>query len=146
MEGGVADDELGADDDGVGGTGGGEAGEMVKKAAGGLFAHFFAGVIDCGQLRLDDAGDGVIVKAYDRDIFGDSEPAFLECLEEQGGKKIICNKGAVGAVLHGKDLTGGADSGAFAEVVDNEQVVVERQAIVGQCLFVTFQSACIDIP
>ena len=119
---------------------------MVKKAAGGLFAYFFAGVVDRGQLRLDDAGDGVIVKAYDRDIFGDSEAAFLECLEEQGGKEIICNEGAVGAVLHGEDLTGGTDSGGFAEVVDNEQVVVEWQAIVGQRLFVTFQSARIDIP
>lgn len=119
---------------------------MVEKAAGGLFAYFFTRVINRGQFRLNDPGDGVIVKANDRDIFGDAEAAFFECLEEHSGKEIICDKGAVGSDLHGEDLTGGADSGGFAEVVDDEQVIIEWQVIVGQRLFVTFQSSRIDIP
>ena len=48
MERGVADDEFGADDDRVGGSGGGETAQVVEETAGGLFADFFAGVIDGG--------------------------------------------------------------------------------------------------
>ncbi len=132
VEGGVTDDQFGADDNGVGGPGGGQTGEVIQQAAGGLFAYFFAGVIDRGQLGLDDAGDGVVIETHDGDIFGDAEASFFKRLEEEGRKKIIGNKCAVGAVLHGEYLAGGPDSGGFAEVVDDEQARVEWQAIVGQ--------------
>ncbi len=54
MDGGFADDQLAADDDGIGGAGGGGASELFEEAAGGLFAHFFAGVVDRSELGLGD--------------------------------------------------------------------------------------------
>jgi len=146
VEGGVADDEFGADDDGVGGAGGGDAGQVFEEAAGGLFAHFFAGIIDGGQFGLGDLRNSIIVEAYDGDIFGHAEATFFECLQEQGSEKIISGKDAVGAGLHVEDLAAAAESGGFAQVVDQQQVGVEGQAIVDQGLFVSFQPACIDVP
>src|SRR5215469_14956784 len=111
MEGRVTDNELGANNNGVGGAGRGKAGKVVEEAAGGLFADFFAGIINRCQFWLDDAGDGIVIKANDGDIFRDAETAFLKRLEEHGSEKIIGNKGSVGAGLHCEDLAGGADGG-----------------------------------
>ena len=142
---GIADDEFAADDDGVGGSGRGGAAELVEKAAGGLFAYFFAGVVDGGELGLDDPGDGVIVKTDYCDIFGYAEAAFLEGLAEYGGKEIIGDEDSVGAYFHSEDLAGSADGGGFAEVVDDEQIGVKLETVVGERLFVSFQTACIDV-
>ena len=50
----LPDDQLTANDDGIGGAGGGGAAELFEEAAGGLFAHFFAGVVDGGEFGLGD--------------------------------------------------------------------------------------------
>lgn len=76
MEGGISDDEFRADYDGVGGAGGGEAGELIEEAAGGLFAHFFTRVIYSSQFGLGDPGDRVVVEADDGDIFGYADIVF----------------------------------------------------------------------
>lgn len=122
MKRGFADDELAADNDRVGGAGGGEACELVEEAAGGLFAHFFAGIIDRRQLWLHDPGDGVVVETDDGDIFGYFYSFFFEALQENGGEEIVGCEDAVGAVIHGGDLFGGADGCGFAEVVDENEI------------------------
>ena len=53
---------------------------------------------------MDDPGDGVIVEAYDRDVFGHADSPFFQGLEEYSSKKIIGYEGAVGADLPGEDL------------------------------------------
>ena len=146
MDGRVADDKLTADDDGVSGAGGGGAAELFEEAAGGLFANFFARVVDGGELWLGEPGYGVVIKAYDGHVFGYAEPSFLEGLQEYSSKKIIGYKSAVGACLHGEDLFGGANGSGFAEVVDQEHGCVEVQTVVCEGLFVAFKTAGVDVP
>jgi hypothetical protein len=142
---GIADDEFAADNNGVGSAGGGEAGELIEEAAGGLFTHFFAGIIYCSQFWLCDPGDGVVVEADDGDVFGNAEIIFDQCLEEDGGEEIICGEDAVGAAVHGCDLFGGADGGGFAEIVDDDELGVVGKAVVGECLLVSFEAAGVDV-
>ena len=92
-----------------------------------------------------DSGDGVVVKADDREVFGYADPLFFQGLEEYSSKKIIGYEGAVWADLPGKDLPCGAQGGGFAKVVDQEEIGVIRQAIVGEGLLVALESPCIDI-
>ena len=121
MNGGVANDEFRADDNGVGGAGGGGAAELFEKAAGGLFAHFFAGVADGGELGLDDPRDGVIIESYDSNVFRYAKTGFFQRLQEYSSKKIIGDEDSVGAGFHGEYLAGRADGGCFAEIVNDEQ-------------------------
>ena|ERR1700761_978803 len=100
MDGGFPDDQLATDDDGVGRAGGGRTAELFEEAAGGLFAHFFTGIVDRGELGLDYPRDGVIVKSYDGHVFGYAETGFPDGLKEYGGKKVIGYKDAVGACFH----------------------------------------------
>jgi len=48
VHGGIADDEFAADDNSIGRVGGGGAAELIEEAAGDLFAHLFAGIVDRG--------------------------------------------------------------------------------------------------
>lgn len=145
MQRGFADDEFAADNDRVGGAGGGEACELIEETAGGLFAHFFAGIIDRRQLWLDDPGDGVIVETDDGDVFGYFYSFFFEALHENGGEEVVCDEDAVGAVFPGGDQFGGADGGGLAEVVDEDEIGFVGESEVGERLLIAFEAAGVDI-
>ena len=145
MEGRVADNKLGPDDDRVSGAGGGEAGQLIEQAAGCLFAYFFTRIIDGSKLGLDDPRDGLIVKTYYSDVFGHPETTFFQCLQEYGGKKVIGREDPIGADIHVEYLAGGADGGSFTEVVDHQQGRVECQPVIRQCLLISFKAAGIDV-
>ena len=94
---------------------------------------------------MDDLRDSVVIEAYDREVFGYADSLFFQGLEEYSSKKIIGYEGPVGADLAGKDLACGAQGGGFAEVVDEQEVGVIRQAEIGEGLLVAFESSCVDI-
>jgi len=145
VEGGFADDEFAADDDGVRRSGGGEAGQLVEEAAGCLFAHFFAGVVDRGKLGLHDPGDRIVVEADDGDVFGYFYSFFFQGLEEHGGEEVVGGEDAVGALVQCDELFCGADGGGFAEIVYDDEPGVEWKAIIGECLLVAFEAAGINV-
>ena len=114
------------------------SGHLIEQTAGGPFAHFFSGIIDGSELGIDDPGYNVVVKAYDSDVLRDTAAGFFQRLLEYGGAKIICYKYAIGSGVHVEYFPGGADGGAFAEVVDEEEGRIECQSVVCQGLLVAF--------
>ena len=121
------------------------ASHLFKKAACGLFPHFFSGIIDRGELGGDDLTDDIIVKPYYSYILRDPATSIFQRLLKYGRTKIIRNKDAVGPGIHTENLFGCLEGMGFAKIAYEHERRVIGQAIVCQGLLVALQAACIYI-
>jgi len=118
---------------------------LVEEAAGGLFPHFFSGIVDGGELWVDDLGDDIVVKTYDGYIFRYATASFFQRLLKYGRAKIIRNKNAIGSGGHAEQLFCCLKGMCFAEITYEHESRVVGQPVVCQGLLVAFQTAGIYI-
>src|SRR5258708_7102443 len=119
---------------------------MIDQVPGGYFSHFMTRIIDSSEIGLYNRGYGVVVEAYEGDIFRDSVAGLFQRQHATDGTVIIRNKNSIGQGLHIGYNGSGPIACFLAQVADNHEFIFERNSMVLQGLFITKETIDINVP